>query len=479
MKKRKMQNTISTRGYLRGEAAHRNLKETMKMCCDLLNASRECHINAYKWALRLNPHLSRLAEVERIEVHRRMRLPSGKYGQSPFLTSLRKHNPKWKALDRRVARGILEQRHNAFQAFYSRVKRGEKKAGFPRYKHRIRTLHMVDARGGNFKYDPDTGKGRVKIQGLPTIRFKRSGIPDGQVPNTIRITYKPTGIWLSFVFNLGGVPKIDDSIVPHNPVGIDVGITERAVTSSGDKLCKSEREEKRREEKRRERKRLQRKMHRQREAAKREGRAKSGFRGRTEWVGGRQSRGYRNARKQLARINYREQVRDRNDLHRWTTGIVRAHDGIVVEDLEIKNMMKSAKGTPEEPGKNVAQKRGLNRSIGEQSWSTIYLQLEYKAERAGIPFKKVDPKHTSQTCSACGSVDAASRKRKKFHCVSCGYDADADYNAAVNIRSRGFPDAAGLLPRGRQPTQPECVVVPETYHHTLGEQIPLWNFHGG
>ena len=465
-----MKRTVNTPGYLRSKAAYRRLYDTLCMIRDLYNVARLQRINAYK-------HMKKSVGYE---------------DQCAVLTHLRDHNPKWRNLSVFVARGALRRLDNSFQGFFARCKRGEK-PGFPREKNRYRTLSVFGVTKSNFKYDATTGKGKVKFKGLDPIRFKNWRVPvkDGkaQIPSTIHITRRPSGsrirIQLSLVFDIGDAPKIDNSVVPCNPVGIDVGITERAVTSSGERLPRRVRDARR---ERRE-KRLQRKMARQKKAALREKRAEIVFRGEytktgkrkyhLEWVGGRPSRGYRNTRKELARIRYREQMRDRNELHRWTTGIVRAHDGIAVEDMEIKNMMKSAKGTQEEPGKNVAQKRGLNRSIGEQSWSTIYLQLEYKAERAGIPFKKVDPKHTSQTCSACGSVDAASRKRKKFRCVSCGYDADAEDNAAVNIRSRGFPDAAGLLPRGRQPTQPECVVVPETYHHTLGEQIPLWNFHGG
>lgn len=460
-----MKTTINTPGYIRGKSAQRRFDDVLRMHCDLYDCAREQRINAYKF----------------------MGKSVSMYDQFNVLVSLREHNPQWCDISSAIERGTLIRLNNTFQAFYARCKRGEEKPGFPRFKqyHRFRTLSVFDVRESNFKYNATTGKGSVKFKGLPTIRFKRWGVPNGQIPCTIHITRKTRGIQLSMVFDIGDAPKIDDSIVPRNPVGIDVGITERAVLSSGDVIPKRVRDKRR--EKRE--KRLQRKMARQREAAKREKRAKIVFRGfytktgrpkyHLEWVGGEPSKGYQKTRDQLARLRDRETVRDRNDLHRWTSKVVRAHDGIAVEDLQIKNMTKSAKGTQEEPSKNVAQKRGLNRSTREQSWSTLLWQLEYKAERAGIPFEKVDPKHTSQICSACGSVEAASRKRKKFHCVHCGYEADADYNASVNIRFRGFPDAAGLLPRGRQPLTPEVAVVPETYSRRLEEQIPLWNFHGG
>ena len=117
---------------------------------------------------------------------------------------------------------------------------------------------------------------------------------------------------------------------------------------------------------------------------------------------------------------------------------------IVAEDLVIKNMTRSAKGTMEEPGKNVSAKSGLNRSINDQTWGMILTQLAYKAEWAGREFVKVDPKRTSQTCSVCGVVDGTHRTGKDYDCSGCGLQLDADINAARVILQRGL--AAGNTP---------------------------------
>lgn len=112
---------------------------------------------------------------------------------------------------------------------------------------------------------------------------------------------------------------------------------------------------------------------------------------------------------------------------------------VVVEDLKIKNMTKSAKGTEEKPGKQVAQKRGLNRSITQQSWGLFFELLEYKVKARGGKFVKVDPRHTSQTCNCCGHVSSENRlKQEKFVCKACGHKDNADVNAAKNIRDRGI-----------------------------------------
>lgn len=120
--------------------------------------------------------------------------------------------------------------------------------------------------------------------------------------------------------------------------------------------------------------------------------------------------------------------------HRATTAITRQYGTVVVERLRTKDMTKSAAGTINSPGKNVAQKRGLNRAILNVGWHQIQEMLAYKAYR----LIKVDPAYTSQTCSSCGVVDKQSRKNQaSFVCVHCGHRENADRNAAINILNRG------------------------------------------
>ena len=108
-----------------------------------------------------------------------------------------------------------------------------------------------------------------------------------------------------------------------------------------------------------------------------------------------------------------------------------------MEKLHIQNMTASAKGTVNNPGKNVAQKRGLNRRILEQGWATLLELIKYKARFHGIRVVEINPIRTSQTCSDCGHQDPNSRKKKRFRCTGCGYQADADTNASLNIGDRG------------------------------------------
>jgi putative transposase len=115
---------------------------------------------------------------------------------------------------------------------------------------------------------------------------------------------------------------------------------------------------------------------------------------------------------------------------------------IAVEDLSVQDMMGSASGTLAAPGKQVAQKRGLNRSLGRQGFGITFSQLEYKQGWQGHLFIKVPPAGTSQTCSKCKHKAPENRlSQEKFKCVKCGYEANADDNAADNIKDLGLEQA--------------------------------------
>lgn len=108
----------------------------------------------------------------------------------------------------------------------------------------------------------------------------------------------------------------------------------------------------------------------------------------------------------------------------------------MVEQLNIKNMVKSARGTMEEPGRNVTQKSGLNRSISQEAWGRTVTMLTYKTARHGGTLHQVPAPGTSLRCSACGFTRPGSRESQAtFVCTNpdCGWSGNADWNAARNI----------------------------------------------
>ena len=102
-------------------------------------------------------------------------------------------------------------------------------------------------------------------------------------------------------------------------------------------------------------------------------------------------------------------------------------------------MVRSAKGTMEEPGVNVAAKAGLNRSIHDAGWAQLMRFVTYKAEETGRELVAVRAAYTSQTCPSCGHVAAENRPTQaEFRCHGCGHEAHADINAAINIHRAGL-----------------------------------------
>jgi putative transposase len=126
-------------------------------------------------------------------------------------------------------------------------------------------------------------------------------------------------------------------------------------------------------------------------------------------------------------------------LHKATTTISKKHALVCIEDLQVRNMSRSARGTSEQPGKRVKQKSGLNRAILDQGWSEFRRQLAYKMAWNGGMLIAVPPHHTSQTCPACQHVSKDNRQTQAlFLCVACGYENHADVVGAINILERGY-----------------------------------------
>lgn len=124
--------------------------------------------------------------------------------------------------------------------------------------------------------------------------------------------------------------------------------------------------------------------------------------------------------------------------HKASTDLSKNHAMIAVEALKVKSMSKSAKGDVDTPGKNVAAKSGLNKSILDQGWNAFKRQLQYKLNWSGGILVEVNPKNTSLRCSSCDLVSKENRlSQEKFQCKKCNHTENADTNAARNILAAG------------------------------------------
>lgn len=250
---------------------------------------------------------------------------------------------------------------------------------------------------------------------LGWVRFRLSRpITEIRTASSARVTLDRAGRWwVSFTAPQPDVPRTETGAA----VGLDMGVAHTVTTSDGDHfdmptlLSPGEA--------RRERC-LERKLARQVKGSKRRAATKA----------------------KLARLRAREADRRKDWIEQTTTRLVRDYDLIVIEDLAIKNMTRSARGSVDNPGCNVQAKAGLNREITSRAWGLFRRRLEDKAAATPKHHRcrvvAVDAAFTSQRCSHCGEVNRDSRESQAgFRCTTCGHTANADMNAAINILAAG------------------------------------------
>ena len=144
------------------------------------------------------------------------------------------------------------------------------------------------------------------------------------------------------------------------------------------------------------------------------------------------------AKKRISKMHSQISNARRDFLHKSTTHISKNHAMVCIEDLQVRNMSKSAKGTMESRGRNVKAKSGLNRSILDQGWFEFRRQLEYKLDWNGGCLIAVNPRNTSRTCPYCKHIAAENRQTQAvFACVECGYANNADVVGAINVLAAG------------------------------------------
>jgi len=256
--------------------------------------------------------------------------------------------------------------------------------------------------------------GQVWILKIGWVRFRWTRNIPGTV-KSYRVTLDRSGLWhIAFAVIPESIPGPNDGSV----VGVDRGVAVSVALSSGELLrvaglSVGEAERLRR---------LQRRLPRARCGSNRRARTKLA----------------------IARLRAREADRRRDWVEKTTTELARRFDTIRVEDLNVRAMTRSARGSRECPGTHVAQKQGLNREISRQGWGLLIARLKRKALGR---LELVPAAYTSQRCSRCGHVAPENRKSQAvFQCVACGArPCNADVNAARNIAAGRAVTARGDL----------------------------------
>jgi len=301
----------------------------------------------------------------------------------------------------------LKDLDRAFKNFFA------KRANFPRLKKK--------GRGSSFRFpDPsqiklDQNNSRIFLPKLGWIHYRKSREVIGELRN---VTVKKRGEkWFISIQTERELTRPTEA--PTTAVGIDVGINRFATMSDGSYIAPLNSFKKHQDRLRHHQQELSRKV--------------------------KFSQNWKKEKAKVQKIHIGVANARKDFLHKITTTISKNHALVCIEDLQVSNMSKSASGTQENPGKNVRQKSGLNRSILDQGWGMFRSQLAYKLEWNGGMLLAVPPQYSSQECPACHHIAKENRKTQaQFACVSCNYKNHADVVGAMNTLERGYR----LLARG-------------------------------
>ena len=386
---------------------------------------------AYKFLLRPTSRQARLL-AECLEDHRqiynaaleerreawRIRQVQASYSrQAGQLPTIRAADPcgqgRWSAGSQQQT---LRRLDKAFAAFFRRIKAGEKRPGYPRFKGRgwFDTIEWpAEKNGARWDSVPHPKMTRVYLLGIGHVRVHRHRAVKGRV-KTIMVKREACRWYV--------VLSCDDVLAgPLEPtgavVGIDVGIASFLTTSDGGYVPNP---------------RLQ------AATAERLAVAQQSLARKT-----RGSNRRRQAVRRVAALHAKVRRSRLDHAHKTALALVRDHDVIVHEDLRVVNMTRRPRLRPAGDGtfepNGARAKAGLNRSIYDAGWGMFLRVLATKAESAGRTTIAVDARWTSQKCARCGHVAEGNRASQAvFRCLACGHEAHADVNAAINILGAGL-----------------------------------------
>lgn len=311
------------------------------------------------------------------------------FDQSAELKDIRRDDAGLAACNFSSCQATLRRLHRSFNAFYRRVKAGEK-AGYPRFKGRDR-FDTVDfpSHGDGCRFSGS----RVTFQGVGSVKVKYHRPTEGTIKT---VSFKrEAGRWFVVVScDLGEAPPL---VTDRPTVGIDLGLTSFLVTSDGETV-----------EPPRFARRNQAKLRRTQRALSRCQRG---------------SKRRRAVKLRVARCHAKVANQRRDFHHKTAKALTDRYGAVCVEELNVRGIARSRLAKP----------------TYDAGWAQFVAILGSKAACAGVQVIAVDPRHTTQACSDCGCLPAVplGLSDRVYHCASCGYVGNRDENAARNIKARG------------------------------------------
>jgi len=318
---------------------------------------------------------------------------------SAMLPKMKKREEtKWlKEVDSIALQSSLENLADSFSGFFN------KQTKKPRFKSKKYTVQSYTTKYVNNNISITGNK--LKLPKLGYVKFAKSKEPRGHMLNAT-IRKNPSGKFFVSILCEEKIPALPKT---ESAIGIDLGISDFAVFSNGQK------EDNHRFTSKMEKKltREQRKLSRRALLAKKRG------------INLLDAKNYQKQRQKVARLHEKVMNQRADYLNKLTTEIIKNHDIICIEDLSVKGMMKNKK---------------LAKSISDVSWSSFDSKLQYKADWYGKELIKVDRWFpSSQICSECDHNDGKkSLNIREWICSSCGSHHDRDVNASRNILAEGL-----------------------------------------
>lgn len=331
------------------------------------------------------------------------------YELMSMLPMLKRENPWLSEVDAWSLQKSVKDLDQAYHRFFTKQNK------FPRFKSKRRSGQSfclgerIETNGSSLRI----GKhGWVKCRGLRLETLAADKLQSVTV-------YKEAGKYYASIMYREELDYQKEHVNSGSSCGIDIGIAHPAtiVDGKGNSYFVGKKTQTRLKELEVKRKRYQRRVVRKMKGSKR-----------------------REKVKLVVQRAYQKEKFVRKDFnHKLSNTLARKYETVVMEDLNLKNMTRSAKGTVDKPGKSVRAKSGLNRELQRMAPGQLYQFLSYKCPRYGGRLVTVDPKNTSLMCRKCKCINKLNRKSQAvFKCIACGHKEHADINAGGNLNDLGL-----------------------------------------
>ena len=404
------------------------LQWTLDRCRELYNAALDERTSAYRVTRKVP--IEFCGDVAILDYSKATGMSIGYNQQQNDLPDIKEMRPEYKEIGSHVLQNVLRRVDLAMAGFFNRVKKGQT-PGYPRFQGKGRYDSFTYPDTAGWKFVPGEKKhAMLVLSKIGSINVKTHRPVEGTIKTTM---IKREGEHWYVVFT--SEVKAEKLPLSYQDVGIDLGITRLAALSNGEMIDnprhyrKSEKKLKKLQEA------LSHKKHKN---------AKTGCKGHRR----------RKASKAVAKAHRKIKNQRRDFHHKESRNLVNTYQVIVFEDLQAANLAKRPKPKQDESGKylpnGAAAKGGLNKSIQDAGWSSFTEMVKSKAECAGRTVIFVDPRNTSQICSACHKKGPHKDLSERAHiCIYCGVVLDRDTNAAINILWLGYKQLKGWT----RPTQ--------------------------